>query len=126
MCTGVRRAEQGVRSVAYKNCFSQSSSYKVAEYRPLFFMTDEDKIAYENEYGVTHSDCYTKYGLKRTGCAGCPFGSRFLDELAIIHEHEPKLEVAIRNIFNNSYEYTLGYREFKNQMKKKGKEKNGV
>ena len=51
--------------------------------------------------------------MKRTGCVGCPFNSRFEDDLAIVREHEPALYKAAINIFGKSYEYTRKYREFK-------------
>ena len=35
------------------------------------------KEDFENYYNVTHSKCYTEYGLKRTGCVGCPYGKDF-------------------------------------------------
>ena len=64
-----------------------------------------------------HSRCYTAYGLKRTGCAGCPFGRDFEYELEVIKEHEPKLYRAVNTIFGSSYEYTRKYREFAAQKK---------
>lgn len=124
-CNGVRRSEGGQRATTYHNCFTPADDKNdIANYRPLFFMTDEDKAAYEKEYDVTHSRCYTEYGMKRTGCAGCPLGSRFEEELEIIKQHEPKLYKAVNNIFGKSYEYTRAYRRFKEEMKKSKSIKN--
>ena len=97
--------------MAYKNCFTENEG-ECDDYRPLFWYMNEDKEDYENYYGVTHSDCYTKYGLKRTGCAGCPFNRNFEEELDIIKTYEPKLFKAVNNIFGDSYEYTRKYKEF--------------
>lgn len=108
---GVRKAEGGARATAYKNCFS-SNCGKADEYRPIFFYKKEDKQQYEEHYGIEHSDCYTKYGLERTGCAGCPYGRDFEQELEVIKTYEPKLYKAVNNIFGKSYEYTRKYREF--------------
>lgn len=116
-CVGVRKREGGVRSMIYKTCFSPSNGDGVDSYRPLFFFTDEDKQEYEREFGVCHSKCYTEYGLHRTGCAGCPFNSRFEEELEVIKEHEPKLYKAVCNIFGDSYAYTRMYRKFKQELK---------
>lgn len=110
---GIRQAEGGARSQAYKNCFTCAGDSGIAEYRMLFFWSDKDKSEYKAHYGVKYSDCYEVYGLFRTGCGGCPFGSGFENELQIIHDHEPRLELAINNIFKDSYEYTRAYREFK-------------
>ena len=108
---GVRKAEGGARSVAYKNCFDDNDD-GYDNYRPLFWYTDNDKKEYESHFGVVHSECYSKYGLKRTGCAGCPYGRDFENELKIIGEHEGRLLIAVNNIFDKAYAYTRQYREF--------------
>lgn len=115
---GVRKAEGGARSSAYKNCFSDNDG-ATDEYRPIFWYKNSDKEDYENHYGVVHSKCYTKYGLERTGCAGCPFGRDFEYELEIIEKYEPKLFVAVTRIFKDSYEYTRKYKELCKEMDKK-------
>jgi hypothetical protein len=89
-----------------------------AQFRPLFFWSDADKAEYESFCGVVHSDCYTVYGMKRTGCAGCPFNSRWEEELEVIKKYEPKLYKAAINIFGESYEYTRKYRRFKESWKR--------
>ena len=114
---GVRRAEGGVRATSYKSCFSEGDD-GCDNYRPLFWYKDSDKIDYENAYNVEHSDCYVVYALPRTGCAGCPFGRDFENELEIIQKYEPKLYKAVNNIFGDSYEYTRKYREFVKKMNK--------
>lgn len=116
--TGVRQAENGLRSRVHKSCFTSAKSGNVANFRPLYWLTDDDRTEYENAFEITNSDCYKVYGLKRTGCAGCPFGSRFEEELEIIQKHEPKLYNAVNKIFGASYEYTRQYREFKEQIKR--------
>ena len=115
---GVRKAEGGTRATAYKNCFT-SYENSADEYRPIFFFTNETKRKYEEAYNVTHSLCYSEYGLTRTGCAGCPFGSDFEFELKVIEEHEPKLFKAVNNIFGKSYEYTRGYYSFREKQEDK-------
>lgn len=112
---GVRKAEGGARATAYKNCFSANEDSS-DEFRPIFWYTNDDKSVYEDTYNITHSKCYSSYGLKRTGCAGCPYGRDFEHELEIIRDNEPKLYKAVDNIFGDSYEYTRKYREFVKQM----------
>ena len=125
---GVRKAEGGQRATAYKNCFTGNvRGSGIDEYRPLFWIKNDDKKEYERFYGIEHSDCYTKYGLKRTGCAGCPFGRNYEEELKVMSQNEPKLYKAVCNIFGKSYEYTRKYREYakkKEDEQKKKKEKN--
>lgn len=121
-CYGVRKAEKGVRASAYKNCFSDNTEKsKIDEYRPIFWYKDETKRVYEEFFNVIHSKCYTEYGLKRTGCAGCSYGRNFEEELEILKEYEPNLYKAVNNIFGKSYEYTRKYREFAKEMNKNNK-----
>ncbi|MCD8219155.1 MAG: phosphoadenosine phosphosulfate reductase [Ruminococcus sp.] len=84
---GVRKAEGGIRSAAYKTCFSESKTQGYNSYRPVFWYTDKDKKIYEDFYGIQHSRCYTEYGLKRTGCVGCPYNPKVTQELDIIKKH---------------------------------------
>lgn len=115
---GIRKDEGGIRSTAYKNCFTVAKDGEAWDsYRPIFWYTDKDKEEYEALFGVIHSACYSEYGLKRTGCAGCPFGKNFEKELEIIQTHEPKLYNAVNKIFGDSYEYTRNYLKFRGEMK---------
>ena len=109
--TGIRKAEGGIRSTAYKSCFDQSYE-NCDRYRPIFWYLNDTKVVYQDYYEVIHSKCYTEYGLKRTGCAGCPFGRDFEFELDAIQQHEPNLYNAVNNIFGESYEYTRQYKTF--------------
>lgn len=115
---GVRKAEGGARSSAYKTCFS-SKDDAADEYRPCFWYKEETKRIYENHFDIKHSRCYSQYGLKRTGCAGCPFGKDFEFELEVIKEYEPKLFNAANKIFGDSYEYTRKYKKFRREMSEK-------
>lgn len=114
--TGVRRAEGGIRATAYKSCYTPEGKHS-AKFRPIFYFSDRDKREYEKFRGIVHSDCYTVYGFKRTGCACCPFGSNFERELEIVRQYEPKLYKAACAIFGPSYEYTRKYREFREKYK---------
>lgn len=110
--TGIRKAEGGIRSVIYKNCFDDNGTI-CDNYRPLFWYKDNDKKDYENSYNIIHSKCYTKYGLKRTGCAGCPYGRDYKYELNILSQFEPTLYKAVMNIFKDSYDYMEKYNNYK-------------
>lgn len=118
---GVRKAEKGARSTIYSSCFSYHKHDKVNHYRPLFWYTDQDRKEYEQLFNVTHSACYTTYNLPRTGCAGCPYSLNQELELETIKTYEPKLYLAVNNIFKDSYDYTNRYHDFRNQMKEKKK-----
>lgn len=118
---GVRKSEGGARATAYKNCFTADVN-GTDEYRPIFFYSNETKQVYEQHFNVCHSNCYTKYGLKRTGCAGCPYGKDFEQELEVIKKYEPRLYVAVNNIFGQSYDYTRAYNKFKKKLKADRKE----
>lgn len=120
-CTGVRKAEGGTRADSYKSCYTRSLAGPDM-YRPLFWFSSADKLEYDQHYGVTHSDCYSVWGMGRTGCAGCPFGKEFETELELVRIHEPKFYKAMINIFGKSYEYTRRYLAFREDAKRKAKE----
>lgn len=115
--SGVRRAEGGVRATAYKSCFDNGDKYD--KFRPIFWFKNEDKEYYKEFMGLDNSKCYTEYGLKRTGCCGCPFSKNIKFEINILKEYEPKLYNAVINVFKNSYEYTQQYKLFRLQKETK-------
>ena len=106
--SGIRKSEGGIRSTAYKSCFDTQDNYD--NYRPIFWFTDDDKLEYRKLFNVNNSKCYTVYGLKRTGCVGCPFGKNYKEELEIVKKYEPKLYRAVTNLFKDSYEYLNKYK----------------
>lgn len=118
---GVRKAEGGVRSSAYKNCFTPATDTTIDEYRPIFWYKQDTKNLFKSHYGITHSDCYEVWGLPRTGCSGCPYAKDFESELEAVAKYEPKLYNALNKVFGQSYEYTRKYREFQRMMKEKQK-----
>ena len=99
--SGIRRSEGGARSTAYKSCFDNQDNYD--NYRPIFWFTDKDKLEYRKLFNVSYSKCYSVYGLKRTGCVGCPFSKNYKEELEIVKKYEPKLYKAVTNLFKDSY-----------------------
>lgn len=117
---GVRKSEGGERATAYKNCFDEKIG-ECSNYRPLFFYKDSDKEDYKKHYGIRYSRCYEEYGLKRTGCVGCPYGRKLQQELNVLEEYEPLLHKVACNVFSESYEYTKQYREFVAEHDKKEK-----
>lgn len=116
--TGERQAEGGLRAVRHTSCFEPLHSSGVAKYMPLYFWSDEDKQQYKEHYGLRYSDCYEVYGMKRTGCCGCPFNSRFEEELEVVKKYEPQLYKAAISIFGKSYEYPRAYRKFRDEFKR--------
>lgn len=118
--TGERRAEGGMRSVPRKDntslCFTETSSGQF-RLRPLYYVSDEDKAWYKEHYGLKYSDAYEVYGMKRTGCCGCPISYRAVDDLELIRPHEPNLVKAAYNVFGKSYEYRAKYNEYKERRK---------
>lgn len=122
--TGVRKAEGGSRAAAYKNCFTPATETTIDMYRPVFWYTKDTKKAFEETYGITHSDCYEVWGLPRTGCSGCPFAQDLDIELDAVAKYEPKLYKALNKVFGESYAYTRKYRAFQQQMKSKTQSSN--
>jgi 3'-phosphoadenosine 5'-phosphosulfate sulfotransferase (PAPS reductase)/FAD synthetase len=118
-CLGLRKSEGGIRSTKFTSCYEYDYKATTQQFRPIWHFTDEDKQIYCEMYGVEHSKLYTTYGFKRSGCGGCPFNSKFEDDLKIMEAHEPLLYRAVNNIFGKSYEYTRAYRKFKHDMANK-------
>ena len=115
-CVGIRKAEGGIRASRHPNCFTNKDE-GANKYRPLFWFSDADKSEYEKHYNIKHSDCYEVWGMTRTGCAGCPYGKEFEDELRLAEKYEPKFHKAMLKVFGESYEYTRKYLEFRARMK---------
>ena len=113
--TGERRDEGGMRSVPRTDsttmCFTETANgqYRL---RPLYYVSDEDKEWYKRTYGIRYSDAYEVYGLKRTGCCGCPISYRAVDDLEMIGKYEPNLKKAAWNVFGDSYRYRQKYNEY--------------
>lgn len=124
--TGERRAEGGMRSVPRKDntalCFTETSSGQF-RFRPLYYVTDQDKAWYKEYYGVTYSDAYEVYGLTRTGCCGCPISYKAIDDLEKIRPFEPNLVKAAWNVFGKSYLYRQKYNEYKDRRMAEEKKK---
>jgi 3'-phosphoadenosine 5'-phosphosulfate sulfotransferase (PAPS reductase)/FAD synthetase len=114
---GVRKSEGGARATAYKSCFSPESDRHIAEFRPIFWFKNETKEAFKKAYDIHNSDCYEVWGLRRTGCSGCPFAKDIETEIEAVRQYEPKLYKALMNVFGESYAYTKAYREFQNKRK---------
>lgn len=115
-CTGIRKAEGGQRSTTYKSCFDKVRG-EADNYRPLFWWTNQDKETYRSHYGIVRSDCYEVWGMERTGCAGCPLGKQFEEELEAVKVFEPKHYRATLSVFGQSYDYTRRFLEFREKMK---------
>jgi 3'-phosphoadenosine 5'-phosphosulfate sulfotransferase (PAPS reductase)/FAD synthetase len=110
---GMRQAEGGRRAGSIKNCFTAASDTVTANYRPLWFWTDEDKRIYKEWRGIRYSDCYEIWGYSRTGCCGCPFSSKILQDLEVAEQYEPNKVKAAWAVFGKSYEYREAYNAFK-------------
>lgn len=114
-CTGIRRAEGGARSTAYTSCYD-AVFCGADNFRPLFWATDREKDLYRQHFKIRRSDCYELWGMGRTGCAGCPFGKDFEEELRLAEQYEPKMHTAMLAIFGQSYDYTRQYLAFREAM----------
>jgi 3'-phosphoadenosine 5'-phosphosulfate sulfotransferase (PAPS reductase)/FAD synthetase len=102
--TGERKAEGGQRALAHKSCFECSTKKnKIDKYMPLWWWSDSVKACFKKVEGIRYSDCYEVYGMRRTGCVGCPFNIRIGDDLRIMQIAEPRLYKACMNVFGESY-----------------------
>lgn len=116
--------QRGVRAIASVVDLSNENNtmcfYEYGEqyrFRPLFYVTNRDKLWYKERYGIKYSDAYEVYGLTRTGCCGCPIDYKAVENLEKIRPYEPNIVKAAWNIFGKSYEYRRKYNEYKAQRK---------
>ena len=110
--------------ISHECCYNVT--HKIQHFLPILYFTNADRKEYEQEFDITHSNCYTEYRLIRTGCVGCPgcpFGREYQRERDVIKQYEPKLSKAIENMWGEVYEYTNKYHEFQKMMNRKYKEK---
>ena len=116
---GERKSEGGQRGL--HNSCTNIKRDGISKYKPLFWLTDDDKHWYESEFDIVHSRCYTDYGLRRTGCVGCPYGMFYENTRKITAFYEPKLSKACETVFKDAYAYTEAYYAYR---KRKRLEKN--
>lgn len=110
---GLRKSEGGIRG-AIKQCYVPNSGKDMPDkYYPIFWLTDSDKTVYNNFYKIKNSDCYSKYGLNRTGCACCPYGLECEREREAARIYEPKLYRLTEKVFGKSYDYSRLFYEFR-------------
>lgn len=127
--TGERRDEGGMRSVPRKDntalCFTETSNGQY-RFRPLYYVSDNDKEWYKERFGIRYSDAYEVYGLTRTGCCGCPISYKAVEDLELIRKHEPNVVKAAWNIFGRSYEYRKRYNSYKEYREKERKRQESI
>lgn len=125
--TGERRDEGGMRSVPRGEdangtmCFYEQSNGQF-RFKPLYYVSDADKKWYKKRFNIRYSDAYEVYGLKRTGCCGCPISSRAVSDLELIRPYEPNVVKAAWNIFGDSYRYRQGYNRYKAMRQEEDKQ----
>lgn len=117
--TGIRKAEGGARANAYKNCFNPAGK-KIAWdlYMPLFYWGDKEKAYYKETEGIVYSDCYEVWGMRRTGCVGCPFALNRNEELSMMKKYEPQMHKACMSVFGAAYELADKLEEYRRNGKK--------
>lgn len=103
--TGERKAEGGQRAAAHRSCF-ECHTDGINKYMPLWWWSDETKADFKQAEKIRFSDCYEVYGMKRTGCCGCPYNLNLNSDLAIMRHYEPQLFKACMNVFGQSYRLT--------------------
>lgn len=103
--TGERKAEGGQRAANHKSCFEEHKD-GIHKYMPLWWWSDDVKATFKATEGIRYSDCYEVYGMKRTGCCGCPFSLNIANELQAMFEYEPQLYKACMHVFGQAYELT--------------------
>lgn len=101
--TGERKAEGGLRAIKNASCFSihKNGDHK---FMPIFWWSDNTKKIFKEFENIRYSDCYEIYGMKRTGCVGCPFGRNTADELKTMSIYEHDLYKLCLSVFGTAYQ----------------------
>lgn len=106
---GLRAGEGGARQLSVEKRLRNGGKLctyyngKVMIKAPIIDWTDEDIEEFIKTYNVPLSKAYTEYGLKRTGCYGCPFALDIADNLKILHDHEPQRYKAAMHFLKDVY-----------------------
>lgn len=118
---GQRKYEGGIRGQSISKCYNpgktgkHNQSFIPDKYYPIFWLTDTDKRQYNQFYKIKNSDCYTKWGFSRTGCACCPYGKDCENERRVVRSFEPKVYDVTERVFGKSYDYTRRFYEYREQ-----------
>lgn len=103
---GVRSAEGGVRQMQYTACTAQKkvNRKKTATISmPIIDWSDELLDEFIEKYNVSLSDAYTRYGMNRTGCIGCPYNLALDRDLEILYVFERNKYNAIMKWMSHVY-----------------------
>ena len=91
---GVRGDESSTRKAKYNSCLRMNGNFT-----PLYDFSDDLMDLIYRVYNIEVPKCYNY--LKRTGCAGCPYGRNTEVELSLIPEAQRKHTVMF---FKESYD----------------------
>lgn len=93
----VRGSESKTRKEKYTSCFTKNGMFT-----PIYDLSDELQKAIQEKYNIEVPNVYKH--LKRTGCMGCPYGSRGGKtelELSLISAEQRKFVI---EYFKESYD----------------------
>lgn len=115
--TGERRCEGGIRASSHTSCFETHKNGQ-NKYMPLWFWDNETKKEFKELEKIKYSDCYEIYGMKRTGCVGCPFNVNIGADLEIMKIYEPEIFDLCIYVFGVSYKLCDKFNLRKNKILK--------
>lgn len=127
--TGLRSSEGGARELATikrvqaggKLCTATRGDTIIK--MPIIDWTDEDVDQFIKQYKVPLSKAYTEYGMRRTGCMGCPFARELKDNLKVLWDYEPNRYKASMVFLKDVYIAQNVELPFDEQYEKERKEK---
>ena len=127
--TGIRTSEGGARELATikrvqaggKLCTVTRGDTIIK--MPIIDWTDEDVDQFIKQYKVPLSKAYTEYGMRRTGCMGCPFARELKDNLKVLWDYEPNRYKASMVFLKDVYIAQNVELPFDEQYEKERKEK---
>ena len=94
---GVRMTEGILRKSNYKNCFTKDKKFT-----PIFDLSDDLLFKIYEKYQIEIPKLYQV--LRRTGCMGCPYGSRLGDTHKELQMLSGNQLAFVKEYFKESYE----------------------
>lgn len=105
---GVRQSESQTRKAKYQACMKRDGSFT-----PIYDFSDVLMDDIYEAYGIEIPKCYAY--VRRTGCAGCPYGRNCESELALLPELQRKSAI---DYFKESYDAKgIEYRNLQNVLR---------
>lgn len=98
---GVRKSESLLRNAIYKSCIHVKDN--VIDFYPLLYFNDKDIQEVITDMNIELSKAYSLYGMKRTGCIGCPFSKDRKHEMEVLKKYETNKYKTVKYVYKELF-----------------------